>query len=208
MEYPANSAESPDGAGVSMLRGRNATGPGLKPKMLTVIAIACLVVTAVVAACGQDGQALAGSVFLGGQVRATSNEGQTVTVVSLDRPVRGKLDGLVEYFFVIIKPVDPIPDIAERARLRWAAASQTSAFVEMSLESGAAWLFVAGDHSPEPTSDHSSTSVHRVPVRNIIPLRAAGDGVSGLGTPGNGNRSHEEMAAEWFQRIFDFDGLR
>jgi len=149
-----------------------------------------------------------GGALLAGQVRATSNEGKTVTLVSLDRPVAAELDGLVEYSFIIIEPVDPIPDMAGTARLRWAATSQSSAIVEVSLESGAAWSFVAGDASLEPNSDHMATSVRRVSARGIIALRAAGDGVSGLGTPGNGSRSHEELATEWFQRIFDFDGLR
>ena len=81
-------------------------------------------------------------------------------------------------------------------------------FVEVCLESGATWLFVAGDHDLETCSDMVPTSVRRVRARSIMPLRAAGDGASDLGTPGNGTRSHDDLATEWFQRLFDYDGLR
>ena len=141
-------------------------------------------------------------------MEATSNAGRTVTVLSLDRPVGGERDGLVEYAFIIIEPMDPMPDSAEEARIRWAATSWNSGFVEVCLASGAAWLFVAGDHDPETCSDMAPTSVRRVRARSIMPLRAAGDGASDLGTPGNGTRSHDDLATEWFQRLFDYDGLR
>ncbi len=169
----------------------------------TIVGVAGLVFGCGGSALGQDA-----SMPIAGAIQVSSNNGKTVTVVTVDRPVLGQEDGLPEYAFIIVEPTDTLADTIEQGEIRWASGSFNLGFVRVSLAGSADWLFVAGGYEAAPTSAPASAEQHRVVARTIVPLRAAGDGVAGPGAPGNGNRSHEEIAIEWFNRVLEFDGLR
>ena len=168
----------------------------------TVVGVAGLVFGCGSSALGQDA-----SIPIAGAIQVSSNNGKTVTVVTVDRPVLGEEDGLPEYAFIIVEPTETLADTIEQGEIRWASGSFNLGFLEVSLAGSSDWLFVAGGYEAAPTSARASAE-RQVVARTIVPLRAAGDGSAGLGAPGNGNRPHEEIAIEWFNRLLEFDGLR
>ena len=81
----------------------------------TIVGVAGLVFGCGSSALGQDA-----SMPISGAIQVSSNNGKTVTVVTVDRPVLGQEDGLPEYAFIIVEPTDTLADTIEQGEIRWA----------------------------------------------------------------------------------------
>ena len=90
----------------------------------TIVGVAGLVFGCGGSALGQDA-----STPIAGAIQVSSNNGKTVTVVTVDRPVLGEEDGLPEYAFIIVEPTDTLADTIEQGEIRWASGSFNLGFV-------------------------------------------------------------------------------